>query len=331
MDVGTGPGGAGDMGARDDWRLRRAAAETSPWADTVRGPRRKGSRLGVLRDRVIELVLRATGLYRRGVANALDLRLTEVDFFFPSLPAAFDGYTILHLSDVHVGKLEGGVVRAAALVTGLSVDLAVLTGDVQTHGRPGAIQAVRALEPLLTAFTARDGVLAVLGNHDGHELPAAMARLGVRTLLNEHARIFRDGVDIHIAGTDDVRYFFTERATATLRATPPGFAIALIHSPELADLAAATGHALYLTGHTHGGQIALPGGRALVTATVAHHGLASGAWRLGGMIGYTSRGIGTGRVPCRFNCRGEIALIRLRRSPGRPSAADQQQQENQQG
>ena len=300
------------------WRGHRAAAEGSPWADTVHGRRRKNLGLAKVRDALTTLVLQAAGVYRRGVANAIDVRLSEVEFFFPNLPPGFDGYTILHLSDIHVGKLAGGVERATALVSGLSVDLAVLTGDVQTRGRPEATEAAGAVAPLLTAFTARDGILAVLGNHDSHALPAALERLGVRTLINEHAVISRGDASLHVVGTDDVRYFFTEQAEAVLRRkpagfVPPGFMIALIHSPELAGLAARTGHALYLTGHTHGGQIAFPSGRPVITAALEHADLASGAWRLEGMAGYTSRGIGVGRVPCRFNCPGEIPLIRLRR------------------
>ncbi len=303
-----------DEQARNEWRQRRAALESSPWKNTVLGPRKASARPNILSTGLIIWLLRALGLYRRGIANALDLRLNRVEFAFAHLPAGFDGYTILHLSDIHIGELEGIVERAAALVCGLSVDLVVLTGDVQRRRRPNASAAARALEPLTRALTTRDGIVAVLGNHDGHELPEALETIGLRILVNEPMELWRNGDRIHIAGTDDVHRFFTDHAVAALEARPPGFSIALVHSPELAGVAARAGYALYLTGHTHGGQIAFPGGRPIITDTVLHQRLSSGAWQLDGMIGYTSRGIGTARVPCRFNCRGEIALIRLHRA-----------------
>ena len=94
---------------------------------------------------------------------------------------------------------------------------------------------------------------------------------------------------------------------------PPGFRIALVHSAEIADHAAAAGFGLYLCGHTHGGQICLPNGRSLFTRLRRCHFGARGEWRAGAMIGYTSNGLGVGEVPLRFNCRGEIAMITLRR------------------
>jgi predicted MPP superfamily phosphohydrolase len=86
----------------------------------------------------------------------------------------------------------------------------------------------------------------------------------------------------------------------------------LVHSPEAALLAAEAGFALYLCGHTHGGQICLPGGIPVITNIQYRRRFASGPWRCGEMIGYTSRGLGTSGLPVRFFSRGEIALITLR-------------------
>jgi len=298
---------------RAEWRRRRAAAEAGSTVSTVTGPSRKRRMLHALKDPGIRLILQGLGLYRRALANARELRLRVVELSFATLPAAFDGYTLLHLSDPHVGTIEGLLERATALVAEHPVDLAILTGDVQTYGRPPAAEATRRLQPLLAAVRSRDGIVAVLGNHDSHDLPEALERLGVRVLINEHAVIARGADRIHLTGTDDVRYFFTPDAVQALEAAPAGFAIALVHSPELADVAARAGYALYLTGHTHGGQIALPGGRPLLTAIRKFRRLAAGLWRVGGMQGYTSSGIGTGPVTARFNCPPEITLIHLRR------------------
>ena len=119
---------------------------------------------------------------------------------------------------------------------------------------------------------------------------------------------------LHLTGLDDVHRFYTASASAALEAAPEGFCIALVHSPEIVDRAAVR-HRLYLTGHTHGGQICLPGGRPLATGLRRHHDLASGLWRHGEMMGYTSRGVGTCILPIRTHCPGEIAVVTLRRGP----------------
>ena len=88
-----------------------------------------------------------------------------------------------------------------------------------------------------------------------------------------------------------------------------------MHSAEVADHAAAAKYALYLSGHTHGGQICRPGGRPIVTRLLRCRHAGIGTWSEGNMIGYTSCGLGVGDVPLRFNCRGEVSIITLRRSP----------------
>ena len=92
------------------------------------------------------------------------------------------------------------------------------------------------------------------------------------------------------------------------------FRIALIHSPEMADHAAAAGVSLYLCGHTHGGQVCLPGGRPILTRLTRCRHAAVGHWREGAMRGYTSHGLGTSWPPLRFNSRGEMTVITLRRT-----------------
>ncbi len=115
-------------------------------------------------------------------------------------------------------------------------------------------------------------------------------------------------------GTDDVHYYYTDAARAALEAAPKGFKIALIHSAELADAAAEAGFSLYLSGHTHGGQVCLPGGLPIITHMSRHRRYASGLWRHGSMTGYTTTGIGVSGLPVRFNTRGEAVLITLRRT-----------------
>lgn len=299
---------------RRDWRLQRARMEAS---------RRRYTRAGVFaKSRLLRLIVlvepavAAIGLRRRALANTLALELREIDMTIEGLPEAFDGYRILQLSDIHVGRVPGLVEAAAAIVGRLDVDLAVLTGDVQTRGHPSAAAAAAEIAPLLAAVRANDGILGVLGNHDRHDLPDHLEQRGVRMLINETLILERDGARLRITGVDDVNNFYSEDAVRALRAPvedPVSVSMALVHSPELADVASDAGYALYLAGHTHGGQICLPSGKPLLTATEYHQKFAAGAWRYGRMLGYTSRGIGVGRR-VRFNCPPEVTVLRLRRA-----------------
>ena len=167
---------------------------------------------------------------------------------------------------------------------------------------------------LMQGLRARDGVFGILGNHDSADMAAIFDSLGVRMLINETATVMRGGEALHVTGVDDVHYYYTGDASDALRFAPDGCRIALVHSPELAEQAADAGVALYLTGHTHGGQVCLPGGMPVFTHSHGQRRFSSGLWRKGGMVGYTSRGAGVSGLPVRFNCPGEATLITLRRA-----------------
>ena len=246
---------------RARWRAGRLAMEASL---RERSPGRGRS---VRRTRALDalmvamaLPLKLTGIYGWGRQNALDLQLRRVKLEFADLPADLEGFTILHLSDFHVDYLPEASAIATALVAGLEADLCVLTGDER-----GPVDAVLpALEELLGAVSSRHGVFAVLGNHDRADLVAPLEGLGLTVLLNESRTIAVGRALLRICGTDDVHKFYTEAAPQALRQAPDGFRVALVHSADLALEAAAAGFRLYLAGHTHGGQICLPGGRVIV-------------------------------------------------------------------
>jgi hypothetical protein len=140
-------------------------------------------------------------------------------------------------------------------------------------------------------------------------------------LVNEVVEIRRGGERILIAGTDDVHEFHTPRADAALAAGPDGFRIAVVHSVEAAD-AAADRHRLMLCGHSHGGQMCLPGGYAPVRSLRRNRQFYRGLWRHNAMVGFTTTGIGTSVLPFRLNCPPEIVAIVLRRgAPGESVAA----------
>ncbi len=263
--------------------------------------------------RLFGLGARLLGFYARGRRNALAPNLVELTLSFPDLPAAFDGYRILHLSDTHFDYLPELSVAARQRLAEVEVDLLVLTGDVLGHHRAPLHTAVAPLKDLLSAVKVRDERLAVLGNHDPTDMADALEGLGFSVLCNRATALQRGGERMIVTGLDDVHRFYTPAARRALIDAPAGFRIALVHSAEMADHAATAGYALYLCGHTHGGQIRLPNGRSIVTRLHRCHFGADGEWRQGRMIGYTSRGLGISGAPLRYNCPGEMSIMTLRR------------------
>lgn len=300
--------------ARSRWRELRQRMESGHRKYTPVGIR--PLRYWPLFDSLVHVAglgLRVVGLYSRGFANALDVRVHEMEVRFSNLPPAFDGYRIMQLTDLHVDHVPGTTVAAIRQAGNTSVDLCLLTGDYRHAFKGPFEQILGPLQSLVESVNAPDGVYAVLGNHDCAAMVESLENLGMRVLLNESVLITRNTDHIVLTGLDDVHYFYTEAALGALDRSPPGFKIALVHSAEVADLAAKAGYALYVGGHTHGGQICLPGGRPVFTHLHRCRGFAAGRWSCGPMQGYTSNGTGVSAIPMRFNCPPEVAVITLRR------------------
>ncbi|MPY74421.1 MAG: metallophosphoesterase [Alphaproteobacteria bacterium] len=299
------------MQRRRDWRARREAMEAQPSGKRWRGQMR--SYLYRTARRTHD-VLRPTRPVRWGAERALRLGLTELTASFPDLPAAFDGYRILHLTDLHLDNIDGTAEAVAERVAAVESDLCVITGDIRDNIHAPMGPLMKRLGHVVSAVRARDGTIGVLGNHDSAAMVPPMEDLGIRVLLNETISYARGGEALHVTGVDDVHRFHTEDARVALESAPEGFCIALVHSPEVAHVAAAR-HRLYLTGHTHGGQICLPGGRPIAMGMKANRHLARGAWQHGDMVGYTSRGLGACVLPFRTFCPGEVVSVTLRKGP----------------
>ncbi len=312
-----GFGDADAAAAHALWEEQRRALERQWHRSTPDGPRRPA---GTPRPALaaFQLGLKLTGLWRRGVTNGLDVRLRTLHLELPGLPDAFKGYRVLHLTDPHLDAAPDLAAAILDSVAGLEVDLCVCTGDFRAAD-DGPFIETEILEPLAAlrrTVRAADGFVATLGNHDCADMAFEFARLGYQLLLNRSRRLRRGGAEILVTGVDDVHRFYTPAATAALDALEPAtFGLALVHSPEFAHQAATAGYGLYLCGHSHGGQVCLPGGRPVVTnvARRLRH-LSSGLWQYRAMTGYTSPGAGLSSLPVRFNCPPEVTLFVL----GRP-------------
>lgn len=258
----------------------------------------------------ISICLRLTGLYRRGIRNAVDVRLKRNDIRSPHLPKCFDGYTILHLSDLHADMSEAITRRVAALIGECQYDICVLTGDYRALTFGSSIAALAGMAHIRSAI--KSPAFGVLGNHDSIMMLPELEGMGIRLLLNESIGIQRDDAHIYLAGLDDAHYFQADNIEKAAATIPEGhYSILLSHTPEIYRHAAHAGFHLMLAGHTHGGQICLPGGIPLTLDSHLPRRLGAGPWRYGEMAGYTSVGAGCSILPVRFNCPPEITLHRL--------------------
>jgi len=258
----------------------------------------------------ITVCLKLTGLYRRGLNNAVDVQLNRNDIRSAHVPKGFDGFTILHLSDLHADMSRAITEKVAALAGGCDYDICVLTGDYRALTYGSSVPALAAMEHIRRAIRAP--IYGVLGNHDSILMLPELESMGIRMLPNESTSIERMGELIHLAGIDDAHYFQADNIEKAASAIPhDSFSILLSHTPEIYRHAAHAGFHLLLAGHTHGGQICLPGGIPITLDSNLPRRFGAGAWRYHEMDGYTSVGAGCSIIPVRFNCPPEITLHRL--------------------
>jgi predicted MPP superfamily phosphohydrolase len=261
---------------------------------------------------LIRAGLMLMGLYWRGRRNAQNIQVRHNTISFANLPAAFDGFTLLHISDLHVEQSEGAMRRLVELVPTLEYDLCVLTGDYRGPTFGPFDTALAGMKRLRAGL--REPVYGVLGNHDTIRMVPGIEQMGIRMLLNECVPIARDGQTIYLAGIDDAHYFRVDNIEKAAAEIPhDGFSMLLSHTPEIYKQAAHAGFDLLLGGHTHGGQICLPGSIPVTLDSVLPRSMGAGAWKYHDMTGYTSVGAGTAIVPVRINCLPEITLHHLRR------------------
>jgi uncharacterized protein len=256
---------------------------------------------------LIRAVLMATGLYWRGLRNAAKVEIRHNPIPLPRLPPSFDGFTILQLSDLHVDISEAAMERVVGLLRDLRYDICVLTGDYRgkTYGPYEATLAGMAR----VRAALKGPIYGVLGNHDTICMLPGLEEMDIRMLLNESDAIVRGGQRIHLVGIDDAHFYRMDNIEKAAAGIPNDeFSILISHTPEIYRQAAHADFNLLLSGHTHGGQICLPGGIPVTLDSVLPRLMASGPWQHHDMIGYTSVGAGSSVVPVRFNCPPEITL-----------------------
>ncbi|MFZ5517509.1 MAG: metallophosphoesterase [Candidatus Zhuqueibacterota bacterium] len=261
---------------------------------------------------ISEFAFKATGLYRLGYKNFQQIELTENRIEIPNLPVRFHNFRILHLSDMHLDIdpiLPDLIIRRLA---GASFDLCVITGDFRLLTQGKYERSMADIEKIRPHLDCRHGVYAILGNHDFIEMVPYLEQLDIRMLLNESARIQRDGSSLGLAGVDDPHFYGLHDLDRAVKAIAhEEVKILLAHSPELYKSAHRLGFNVYLAGHTHGGQVCLPGRIPIFLNVSCPRRFAARSWRYESMYGYTSTGAGSSGVPVRFFCPPEITIHTL--------------------
>jgi len=250
------------------------------------------------------------------------LELNEAHIAVRNLPAAFDGFRIVQLSDLHCSRkvTAAFIAEAVDLAMAQAPDLVVLTGDFVHRG----YRHVRAAAASVARLTAPHGVYAVLGNHDyavrnalgipryrhlHRAVAEALTWHGVRVLRNEAVTVTKDGAELYLAGVEDLwsRRCDPDRALGGLDPARPR--VVLAHNPCTVERL--NGHRcdLMLSGHTHGGQVDWPGlGRVTLGKKARRY--AAGLYRHNETHLYVNKGVGFG-FKFRFNVRPEVAVLTL--------------------
>jgi len=238
-------------------------------------------------------------------------RLVRLESEVPvsGLPHALDGLRIGLITDIHhsASVAADDVTRAVELLSSAAPDLVVLGGDYVTYGNRAYVEPVAQL--LAPLANAPHGSFAVLGIHDDdRDMPAALAKHHFTVLKDQHTRLTIRGELLDIIG---IRYW-TRRMphlTQVFQGIGPN-SILLAHDPRRLTQAAQLDVPLVLSGHTHGGQIVLPG---LGTLTKKDFPILGGLTRQINTSLFVSRGVGTVYVPIRINCPPDVAVLTLRR------------------
>lgn len=237
----------------------------------------------------------------------------RVSLAIKDLHPALEGLTILQITDIHLYPMTQPalVEKAVNMANGLKPDLVVLTGDYVWQ----ELDAIDELAPILAGLNAKHGVFSTLGNHDywlnAGVVTEVMESAGLPVLINQGVSIQHGKGSVYIAGLDD-GWSGIPDLNKTLDKTKSNEPVILLcHEPDLADQYSLDGRVdVQLSGHTHGGQIRVPGIGALILPYLGRK-YDIGLYRVNDMLLYTNRGLGVISEPVRFNCPPEISQFVL--------------------
>ncbi len=260
----------------------------------------------------LKFVLVVAGSYFKLRANTIKYEVKYHTAAFENLPSEFDGFKILHLSDIHIEGVPDKGRALAEIIADLEYDICVITGDYRFLSFGEYMPAIKKLKTVTGAINADHGTIGIMGNHDCIKMLPSLESLGIKILVNESIKIDKGNDSIWLAGTDNPSFHTCASLSKTLRNVPEeSFSVLLAHSPGLLRESRRRGVDYYLCGHTHGGQLCLPNKKPIITKAKCERKYAVGPWEYKTMKGYTSRGTGTSGLPIRLYCPPEIIVHTL--------------------
>ncbi len=263
---------------------------------------------------IISFLLRFFLLDKTGYKNALSLRLKKINIHSNKIPKSFRGFKILFISDLHIDIIPEMKDILLELINKENFDLCCIGGDYKFRNIGTPFIAQNFIKDLVSEIKKKTDIISILGNHDQYEFAQFLDSIGVKVLINDKLEIKRESESIFICGIDDAGYYgahdFDEALEGINNAINP-FKILLSHTPDVFKEAESRGFDIFLAGHTHGGQICLPGRIPIITETNAPRKMVYGQWRYNNMTGYTTSGLGCSGIPARFFCPPEVAIIEL--------------------
>lgn len=271
--------------------------------------------------------LTGAGLLGWARHDTLALKRQAWDLFYPNLPDTLEGKTICQLSDLHLETLLIPPERLHESVMAQKPDLIVITGDIISTRTD-----LDKLSPYLSELTAPYGKFVVMGNNDYSHFSRTLFKRYLQQLktmewiplLNEASflpelKLWVIGIDDPATARDDVDLAYQKLLSNPTSQIDPPFRLALAHSTDCLDGVANYGADLFLTGHTHGGQIRLPGFGPLITNTyLGDLGIYEGYHVIHGIPLYINTGIGESKIPIRLNVPPEIAFFTLHKGTKQP-------------
>ncbi len=260
------------------------------------------------------LAFRLLGLYKRGWKNACSIVHRELEWRVPHLPEGLSGLKLLFLSDLHLDGPVPTFEKLLDVLPDIEADVTLLGGDYHWNTfsfNEHVVDKLKALAPLLSRPL---GAYAVLGNHDPPVLLEHDCGLEITFLANASVRLPLQTADLYVAGLEDCHLYMRHDCDAALAGIPAeAVTLLLSHALDVVPEAARRGCDLFLAGHTHWGQIALPGGIPVLTHSSPGRSFAAGFWSMGRMQGYTTSGAGTCGLPFRFNTKNEVVTLVLKK------------------
>ncbi len=242
--------------------------------------------------------------------------LVNVDVKIKNLPFTFHNYRIINLTDIHLGQWISPEYLSGVVdyVNSLNPDMITLTGDYVSYILEGYE------DDLLDSFKrlkAKDGKFAVLGNHDhwadADEIRKILKKSNIVDLSNDVYTLEKDGEKLNISGVDSLTVGADDFDKVLEKLPSDGASILLVHEPDFAKISSKTGRFdLQMSGHSHGGQLVIPGVKTTPFRCSYSFKYPVGAYNVDNMIQYTSKGLGTNSFWLRINCKPEITQFYLK-------------------